>query len=107
MYLTFVNNCLYDDRGQTSNRSGEAIKLLHKQVSNKLIKTVYQKDTHVNTFVREGYAPPVWKEAQVQGLNEFLLTIRGARIRALSPLRMFLKLINVTIGLFKSLSSHI
>ena len=31
----------------------------------------------INKSARVGYAPPVWKQAQVQGLKESRLTIRG------------------------------
>ena len=54
-----------------SNQSGEAIKIQ----TCKVIKTVYQK--YIKASARVGYAPPVWKRAQVQGLKESRLTIRG------------------------------
>ena len=41
------------------------------------------------TSARKGYAPSVWKRAQVQGLKESRLTIRRDGIGALSPLRRF------------------
>ena len=40
-----------------------------------MIKSVYQK--YISTSARVGYAPPFWKRAQVQGLKESRLTIRG------------------------------
>ena len=40
-----------------------------------MIKTVYQK--HIQTSARVGYTPPVWKQAQVKGLQESRLTIGG------------------------------
>ena len=44
-------------------------------------KKVYQK--YIKTSTREGYAPPVWKRAQVQGLKEFRQTIRGDEDRGI------------------------
>ena len=73
------------NRRPTANLSEEAIKIITQTC--KVIKTVYQK--YIKTSARVGYAPPVWKRAQVQGLKESRLTIRGTRIGALSHLRRF------------------
>ena len=64
---------MYKDQGQTDNQIGEAIKNITQTCE--VIKTVYQK--YITTSVREGYAPPVWKWAQVQGIKEHRLTIKG------------------------------
>ena len=37
----------------------------------------------MKTSARVGYAPPVWKRAQVQGLKESRQTIRGDEDRGL------------------------
>ena len=39
------------------------------------------------TSARLCNSPPIWKQGQAQGLKESRLTIRGTRVRALSPLR--------------------
>ena len=46
-----------------------------------VIKTVNQEN--IKTSARVGYAPTVWKRAQVQGLKESRLTIRGDEDRVL------------------------
>ena len=79
MYLKFVNNPPCKGRGPTANKNGEAIKIITQ--SCKVIKTVYQK--YITIFARVGYAPPVWKRAQVQGLKESRLTIKGNEDRGL------------------------
>ena len=45
----------------------------------KVIKTVYRKKKHlyIKTSARVGYASPVWKRTQVQGLEMSRLTIGG------------------------------
>ena len=48
-------------------------------------------EKYIKTSTRVDYAPPVWKRAQVQGLKESRLTIRGKEERALSSLRRFRK----------------
>ena len=69
----FVNNPPYKDRGLTVYKSGEAITIITQTI--KVMKTVYHK--YIKTSAREGYAPPVCKRAQVRGLKESRLTIRG------------------------------
>ena len=50
----------------------------------KVIKTVYQNIyLLLKTSARVGYAPPVWKRAQVQGLKESRQTIRGDEDRGI------------------------
>ena len=61
------------DRGPTANQCGETIKIITQ--TSKVIKIVYQK--YINTSARVGYAPPTWKRAQVKGMRESRLTIRG------------------------------
>ena len=39
------------------------------------MKTVYQK--YIKTSARVGYAPPICKRDQVQGLKESRITLRG------------------------------
>ena len=84
-------------RGPTANQSGETIKITTQTCN--VIKTVCQK--YIKAFVRVGYAPPVWKRAQVQGLKESRLTIRGhedqdlvfyeevGQVPSYSPYRLF------------------
>ena len=50
-------------------------------------KIVYQK--YIKTSSRVGYTPPICKRSQVQRPENSRLTVRGAKIRALSPLRRF------------------
>ena len=45
-------------------------------------KTVYEK--YMNTSARAGYTLPVWKWAQVQGLKESRLSIRGEEDQGLA-----------------------
>ena len=52
-----------------------------------MITIVYQK--YIKISSRVGYAPPIWKRAKVKGLKESWITIRGTRIKAMSPLRVF------------------
>ena len=79
--LKFVKSPPYENRGrgQTANQSREAIKIITQTC--KVIKTVHQK--YIKTSTRVGYAPPVWKRVQVQGLMESRLTIKGDEIQGL------------------------
>ena len=71
--LKFVNNSPCKDRGPTANHSGEVTKIITQTC--KVVKTGYQK--YIKTSARAGYAPAVWKRAQVHRLKEPQLTIRG------------------------------
>ena len=78
-HLKFVNCPPYKDRGPTTNRSGEAIKII-TQIS-EAKKKQYTKN--IKTSARVGYTPPVRKRAQVQGLKESQLPNRGDKDQGL------------------------
>ena len=70
-----------------------------------MIKTVYQK--YIKTSAREGYAPPVWKRAQVQGLKESRLIIRGDKDRGLVSSEELVRVQCVSKDMYKAVKGPI
>ena len=56
--------------------------------TSKVIKQYFRKYKDVR---QSRLLPPVWKRAQVLGLTESRLAIKGTRIRTCSPLRKFVQ----------------
>ena len=62
---------------QQPNEVERPKKVLHMKGDKNSISKIY------NDIRQSGYAPPVWKRAQVPGLKESRLTIRGDEDRGL------------------------
>ena len=92
------NVCDFSLNDLLDNTTGAATGIVEERRETESNGNIKSHFNEIETSARVGYDLSIWGRAQVQGLKEYRLTIRGDGDQALSPLRR--------LGRVPSFSSH-